>query len=298
MSELISFIEKNHLSLVSVIIALLSIIIASKTLNHSKRTTIVIDKYEPLLRELANAKLIKIYDDNIFDFTKLNEVRNSYVYYAFSPKLKQKIESIIDNSVIYVEHRKKLENNLMSIISKEFEPLCIKELSEKNDSFVYEFSEVYFFDNDMDSQVRIFELFMSDKIYNQIASRKIKGAFKAYKFEQGSVYNEEIEEYVEEQFHVGHIIYNLGNIKIFEEKICEDEWKYYENVQREDYARHLEQQSKDIKEEIYFLDDYIKYEKAYNLIEREVIQIENLIQEHIKQMLIPNYKIKKLLRRN
>lgn len=296
MSVVFDFLKVNYLALTSLFVSLLSIIIASRTLNHSKKTTIVIDKYEPLLVEVATAKQINMYEDRSYDFSKLKEVKNSYVYHAFSSKLKKKIELVLQSSEAYEIHRRKLDSKLKVIINGLLEQKCTELLNEINDGYEYDLVSIFFFDGDIKKEVKIFEMFMNDKIYKNIDSGKITGVFDAAKYEKGMVYEQEIDEYIEQMFNIGVIIINLSRIDIFK-KVVEDEWGYLYEQDRYDYSKYLEQNSEEIKNEIYFLEDYAKYNDAYNLIKKETSQIEILMQDYIKELLVPHYRLKKFFKR-
>lgn len=291
--KIVEFLLENYIGLISVFISLVSLIIASKTLKHSKRTTIVIEKYEPILKEVAAAKTIEIYENKSFELRELKAVKESYVYYAFSKKLKKSIERVFLNAEIYEVQRKKLDEKLNATLTEVLKPECSKYLSELNDKYEYKFSELFFCNKDKEREVRIFELFMSDKLSREIEIGTIKGYFNAERYVRGRQYIEEAEEWIEDLFNEGWIQVYLNGLNIYEQ-IDEDDMNYYWESEKLDYVRYIDEHSSEIKQEIYFWEDYIKYHDAYKIVSKELLEIDNLIQNYIKELLIPQYRVKRL----
>jgi len=80
------------------LLGIVAIIIAVRTLNFSKRSFIVKDSYDPLLRILKENKEIGIYDTIQYKIDLLLELKETYIYSAFEKKEKLLINEIIKNA--------------------------------------------------------------------------------------------------------------------------------------------------------------------------------------------------------
>ncbi|GEN30978.1 hypothetical protein HNQ35_001443 [Cerasibacillus quisquiliarum] len=106
------------------IIGLIAIFIAISTLNFSKRSFIVKDSYDPLLRILEENRGIGLYNTAKYNIDFLIQLKESYIYSAFEKREKVLINKIIENATLINQFK----NNADKEAKKAAEEILLGEL--------------------------------------------------------------------------------------------------------------------------------------------------------------------------
>lgn len=284
------FLMGNILNIVSIGVALVSLYIATNSLNHNKKTTIVIDKYEPILQEVKRNISVQLYHESKLEFKELSEIEGTYLFLALNKTLQKKIKKVLKEATIYNQFAKKVDAELKEIISDVFKDYYEKYLSESNsESHYYEYVGVSYFDSKTKQEARMFELFMNKQIFEHLDLNYIFAQYKLEKLDFIQKYIPEIDEMVDDTINSGNITKVINGIR--NNLYDYDEYSTY--AYRNDLSILLAENYNEIVNSLYFTDSYVQYYSAYTEIMKQLNDIEKILQEYLKEILIPNYKLKK-----
>lgn len=265
------------------IIGLLSIIIAKSSLDHSKRSSLVKDSYGPILDEIKKNKRIEADSSTLLNFKSLEDLKSSYLYEAFNKNeqtliddilkksekinvFKKKAPSLVKRSIIKVINREMEESELNSIVGNifidQFPPSCEKEKHFFDFLFTNNPSYVKFVCEVGHTVLRKTIVPSDDSGFEEIEGKEF---------------------FCEDRKSLDSIL----------EEIYGDLLPSYNYPSVHFYNKYRDEMIEQFKIE----SGYARYEKGYELLLDDMETLESHVQQSLKKLLIPNYRMKKFFRR-
>lgn len=259
------------------LLGIVAIIIAVRTLNFSKRSFIVKDSYDPLLRILKENKEIGIYDTIQYKIDLLLELKETYIYSAFEKKEKLLINEIIKNATSINQYKSNAEFEAR----KAAEHVLLEELPK------------WVKDN---RDLIDVELKGSEKLYSKIIDGTLGVAYIMREMEitcwlgellRGIRYEEVGEEEFYEKSQGLPITYYLE--ETFDRSSLPAEIRNFEPT-----LFFLESVETKIKERFKKNVQFYMIQNTSNNLMRELDNLIYILNERVKRLLIPNYTFKKI----
>lgn len=256
------------------IVGLSAVIIAINTLNFSKRSFIVKDSYDPLLKKLKENNKVGLYNTDRYEIDFITEFKQTYIHAAFGKKEQNLMNEIIENANFINQFK-----NVADIRAKQaLEEILSAELPKwKSDSLEFLYVDVK----------------VTKDLFSNIINKKALEA--AY-------FMGEIE-----------IVCWIGRkyVNILNEDIYYDESK---GLTLDTYLRETTKKSNipeemhQLDEVTYFLDsleekinDKFIEKTEFNIVKKkadsltkDINKLSYILNESAKQLIIPYYKIKKI----
>jgi len=259
------------------LLGIVAIIIAIRTLNFSKRSFLVKDSYDPLLRFLKGAKEIGIYDTKLFKLDFLLDLKRTYIFEAFERKDKNLINTIIERATAINHYKNKADDE----IYKATVQVLLEELPK--------------WTKDKQTLIDV-ELKTSKSLYSIIINGNIFMAYEMKDLEIVCWLGEKVlevrhEEVGVEEFNVESkglpLSYYLeetldksvlpGNLKL--------SYNFLDSVEEK------------IKDRFKGNVEFNQIQESFGSLTKEIDKLIYLLNERVKELLIPYYIFKKIIKR-
>lgn len=275
---------------VPTILGIIAVLLAKSSLDYSKRSSLVKDSYGPILEEIKKNKNIKCDSSETFNFKYLEELKSNYLYKALEKENQICIKNIIERCIKVNKYKKEshtyVEKSICEILNQELE----KKKYPCRVGSIYECDKHY--QPIYKDRTDLFNQLFTGNLGYILVSGQIKIACYVASIKEAL--------YIDRKEFLEELILDPDIDLVDLKKMADDLYSKPKNWHPEDefyptlefFVHYQSEMIKVFKDQT----NYPLYEAQYEGLVREINQLEKQINETIKKLLIPNYRLKKFFK--